>query len=238
MLVCAAAGCGRVNFDARTDGAVGTVDAADTSLIAHYELEDVAFDGVIDSTGHGHTGFCQTSCPVVQPGKLGNAYQFNGTTDAIGIADAIDLRPANITVTLWFFKTVPGQQCPAQKLLGGGALDSWQLITDVNEAVGVCTTRDTSGACDATAPATYMLNRWHHFAYVATGTRHLAYLDGIPVLDAFSAAGAVAYDGALLLLGADIDFGTTYCFMQGRIDDVRIYGRVLDPAEILALAAQ
>lgn len=241
MLVWCGTACGHVNFDDRTDAPdtsdVRDAQQSDPSLIAHYEFDDDPNDGVLDSTGHGHTGGCNTTCPAVEPGKLGGAYRFNGATDFIVVPDSIELRPAAITATVWMFRTsATVSHCLLQKLYGTTTMNSWQSNVTANGVVQICTTATAAGGrCDQSPPNTHMTNRWHHIAYIETGTSHGLYVDGVEILRFQT---AIIYDAGPVLIGADIDNGMTLCTMEGLLDDARIYNRVLSDAEIAALAAE
>ena len=70
---------------------------------------------------------------------------------------------------------------------------------------------------------------WHHVAVTSDGETIRAYLDGVPLGRPYPVALA-PFTGPLQLgawpLGAPVDF------LGGWLDDVRIYGRALSPAEI------
>ncbi|HEY5924001.1 MAG TPA: LamG domain-containing protein [Kofleriaceae bacterium] len=230
-LLLALPACGRCEFDAEP------IDAMpDPSLIAHYRFDDDPLDGVLDSTGNGHTGGCNTTCPVVETGKLGKAYRFNGTSDYIVVPDASDLRPPSLTASMWLFKTeASGVDCLVSKLYGAVSLNSWQLVSDASGDLNICTTGATSGRCDRTVANVVTANRWHHIAYVHTGTDHVGYIDGIEMVRATI---DITYDTGRLLFGADIDNATEYCVLAGLMDDVRIYNRALAQTELTELAKQ
>jgi hypothetical protein len=231
VLLCA---CGRIGFDpSATDSAAP--DASDPSLVAHYQLDDDPNDGVLDSTGHGLGGSCETTCPMPEPGKIGKAYRFNGTTDFIRVLDAQLFHTPTVTSTVWVKLDLLREQCIVQKRLGPTFRNSWQLeIDDALGRVGICTTPfpETDGRCDQGGQVA--ANEWHHLAVVEDGTMHRGYLDGTEVI-----AAPVAqpdYDDGPVLIGADIDDTTPFCFVAGLIDDVRIYDRVLGVDELAALA--
>jgi hypothetical protein len=225
------AACGRLDFDVAGDAP----DNADPSLIAHYRFDDDPNDGVLDSSGRGHDGTCVASCPVLEPGHIGGAYQFNGTTDIIAVVDAIDLRPAALTAAVWFSRPAQEIDCLVQKLYGTNTQDSFQLIARDTGELQVCTATISADTCDNSGPNFVTSQQWHHLAVVETGTTHQAYADGQLV---FAAPATIVYDDGRVLIGGDLDFGTPVCQTQGLIDDVRIYNRALMQPELAALAAQ
>jgi hypothetical protein len=85
------------------------------------------------------------------------------------------------------------------------------------------------------------LNTWQHIAVVydvsSTANDPLIYLDGSPLLvtEANTPSGSVRSDASINLRLGNYAGGTTHTF-DGKIDDARIYDRMLNPTEISAAA--
>jgi hypothetical protein len=80
------------------------------------------------------------------------------------------------------------------------------------------------------------LGQWHHVAGVFDATSGLlrVYVDGVADGDVTAPFHVLFEPGEPLLIGAgDVDFGRR--FLDGALDDVRIYARALSDAEILEL---
>jgi hypothetical protein len=124
----------------------------------------------------------------------------------------------------------------AGKRLGTADKNSWQLIVDSMNEFTICTTQDaTTGRCDKSAPGTITTGVWHHLAMVWNGTNQLGYVDGARVI---AAPIGMSYDAGLVLIGGDINnTNPPEVFFAGRLDELQIYERALDAAEIAALAA-
>ena len=209
----------------RTD--VGAITAP---LIAHYEFEGNAGAGVPDSSGNGHDGACVSGCPGDTGGKFGAAYNFNGSSNVISVPDASSLRPSAITVTIWVNLRSSANQGIVQKVYGAANLNSWQLMINSMGALEAC-----AGAICTGPTLSVSLNAWHHLAYVGTGARLELYLDGVLLAGSPSSH---AYDAGDITIGADRDNGVEVGFVDGYLDDVRIYAGALDAASIAALAAE
>jgi hypothetical protein len=74
---------------------------------------------------------------------------------------------------------------------------------------------------------------WHHLAHVYDGSLHTIYVDGAEV----ASAAAPLPRGALWAFMLGSHAGDTNEFFRGKLDDLRLWGRPLGPAEIAALAA-
>lgn len=243
-LLCALAACGRIDFDPRDEAGAGgndggdasSLDATDTSLIAYYRFDDDPGDGVLDSTGHGHTGACNPTCPTVVAGKLGGAYELDGVDTGVEVMSAAALEVTPISITAWVFRTLDTpQQSIVTKLYGTTTRNSWQLVVDGGEALMICTTSSPgSGTCSNSGANLVTLNAWTHVAYVYDGTTARGYLRGVEFA---TSTLPLAYDGRSILIGIDIDNSAFSAPFVGRIDDVRIYGRALSPQEVARLAA-
>jgi hypothetical protein len=122
-----------------------------------------------------------------------------------------------------------GFGCVFAKRYQNTTLDSWQFCSFLDR--WRLTTLNTPIIGPAVA-----LNNWQHFAVTwdMNTTELRLYVDGTaydqPV------RGDVHVDGGALIIGADIDNDTPLALFPGTIDDVRVYDRALEPAELQALA--
>ncbi len=236
------AGCGRIGFgpagDPVGDGSATADVGPSEALIAHWQFEDVPGDGVLDSTGHGHTARCLTSCPTIDvAGKRGAGYRFDGVDDMLEVADAADFHIGGpLTLALWLDWTPDGGEVSLlTKRFGPSFRNSFQLSLRADGAMHICSTEALDlGRCDDTAAGVVPANTWTHLAYVFDGTSHVGYVDGVEVIRMPT---TISYDEGLVYLGGDIDDSTPLFFVGGVLDDVRIYGRELAVAELAGLAA-
>ncbi len=213
------------------------VDEATSDLILHYAFDPQ--EGLVarDSSGHGNDG--QLVDAQVAPGFVGNGLRFDGSRGYIQTPSSDSLMPDEITLATWvkldgalaqpgtlIFKRNQGYNdnesyClelrpsgAARLVLGNGA---WQRTLDSQATLG-------SG-------------RWHHVAATFSQPTMKVYVDG-----QLSATGS--YDMPLqhnpntdLLIGVRDHLAHSMdSFADCTMDDVRIYGRVLSPAEIAELA--
>jgi hypothetical protein len=217
------AACGRLDFD-----------PVDGDLIASYPLDGIAGGEAIDATGHGHTGLCDDAagtCPRVVPGHHGNAVQFDGTDDVFVIASSPAFATPEFTVTLWVRLDTPPANtgCLVGKTYGEATDNSWQLcINSPNNKLEF-----DSNNQNLSAPGVLPTGSWHHVAIRWDGVTKILSFDGA---DLVSSAAAIAFDPGSLTLGADLDAGARVAPIAATLDEVRVYSRALEPAELVDLA--
>jgi hypothetical protein len=197
-----------------------------------------AFEGnALDTSGNGYDGTPNALSYVV--GKVGaQAGQFNGTSSYISIPRSIT---DNFTVAMWVKTTdttgtAGGQWWSGKGLVdgevGGGGADWGTAILNGKFVLGV-----GSAGGDTTIASSVNINdgTWHHVA----ATRNN-----------FSGAMAVYVDGVLRGSGTGPTGSRTWPpnlrigslqtgnnFLNGTLDDVRLYDRILTTNEIAALIA-
>ncbi len=233
--------CGRLAFDPLDDAGTsgsgpigeaspgdGMADAADAELLLHLAFES---DGLLVDRARGHAASCHGTCPPMTTGRIGaTAVDFSGT-QCIEIADAADLRPASFTTSLWanvdapaadgemFSRPRNGETTSNNVMeLFSGANGNWTLI------VG-----------GATIGRPVAAGAWHHAALVVDAGTLTVYIDGSAM--GSMPTGALGYATDPYLIGCERDNNVDVFRLRGSVDDVRMYGRALAPAEIAALAA-
>jgi hypothetical protein len=234
-LVCllALVGCGRISFDARSDGAVDgqgpadvSADAADSALLVHASFET----GIVDERGHTIT--CLGGCPFVTAGHVGAGSVFFNNGQCLEVADAPDLHPPVYTVMSWAAVFVPAQNAELfARPLNGATTSNDTFEAWVQPDSGVVLL--ANGVQSLTTGLDVTL--WHHYAGVFDGGTLITYVDGAPIDT--RPAGTTMYGPDPFLIGCDRDNAAEVAHVQGNFDDVRFYGRVLGATEIAAIAA-
>ena len=192
----------------------------------------------VDSSGNSRTATLAAGATPFNPGRVGTrALGLNGTTGyASHASPAVDTSDS-YTVAAWVyldvltdwqtFASIDGvANSPFYLQYSGGFLRFAQQSADSN----------TSYAVSVTGPAP-AINTWYHVAGVynkTAGTIEL-FVNGVSQGTATALPGWTAFGDTVV--GAAKWDGNRTNFTDGRLDDVRFYGRVLTPAEIQALAA-
>lgn len=190
------------------------IDTGGTPIpaLAWYKLDG----DVLDSSGNGRNGTVIDA--VVTNGYFGQAYYFNGLNDAINMSiPALDAG----TVSAWVRSDfdVTSLRC----VVGGTGL-SWSLCLSSVNAVRLTAGNfsNVSSANNTTVPL-----QWSHIAFSADGTNTIVYHNGESV-----ALGTQSGGFTPTRIGRRSNDSTIFQNMVGVIDDVRVYNRVLSPANI------
>lgn len=234
LVLLALVGCGRISFDPARDGAINDGPKADVSGdTANSDLLfEVSFDNGILDDARGHTVGCINGCPALTAGHVGAGSAIFNTTECIAIADASDLHPVTYTFAVWAAIPVPSQNSELiARPLDGATMSGDTFEIWVQPDSGVVTAANGVQTLKTGLDVTL----WHHYAGVFDGSSLISYIDGA-VVGTMAGAGTSMYGPDPYLLGCDRDNGAEIALLNGSLDDARLYGRVLDPAEIAALA--
>ncbi|HMJ11436.1 MAG TPA: LamG-like jellyroll fold domain-containing protein, partial [Polyangiaceae bacterium] len=205
-----------------------------TELLLHYRFDQLTEAGtVLDSSGYGRHGALQGAAALSAGGRAGSALELDGATGYLQIPDGVISEAAAMTVAAWV------------KL---DEIRPWARIFDFGGANGfaylTASTHDARARYSAfagftnegtlTGPA-LPAGAWKHVALTTTGRDYRLFVDGV------EAANALTVPVAPRDIGANVAnwIGRSRFpdpLLDGRIDDFRIYERVLTQAEIAALA--
>lgn len=219
----------------------------ESGLVGYYPFNGNA----LDESGNAHHGVVHGA--VLTTDRFGNtaqAYQFDGSTAYIQVADSVPLRLANTDFTLsaWVYETARNSSWQDAILTKRGSTTTrsngwfWSIRGNLEDSafpVGSLYYQGSGGNDPAASSGTPVpLRGWHHIVTVYDNANHSMkmYVNG--VLDCISnnIPSPNPNTSASLHIGHDIaDVNNGYHF-HGKIDDVRLYNRTLSPAEIWQLA--
>ncbi|HEY4178777.1 MAG TPA: LamG domain-containing protein [Kofleriaceae bacterium] len=239
MLLCA---CGRIGFDASSDGGVMTPDARPlpAGIVAWLPFDDDPSDGADvfgPDYGPGATAACVGPCPVAAPGIVAGAATFAG--GPVSLPDSAALRLGNGSITAWINPTTlpagSGSESIVGRPYGGMVSDSYELL------IGSAPSLQAGGDSDTGGPYVFgnypaAPGTWIHVAFTWDDSAERLYANGVEVVN--DVPFTKLYDAHDVYVGGDIDDGTMAAFFDGSLDDVRIYNRALTAAEVLALATR
>lgn len=197
---------------------------SDASLVGYYR-----FEGNSNATVIGPNG--TDSNMTYATGKYGQAAVFNDVNGQINLGSTINLGSGSWSVCCWVKRTnAPGDH----SIVGqgdGGSPGSQVVFTGLstNDKMSVRFSTYDWEAALGTFPGD---NIFHHyvFTYNTSDNAMKLYRDGA-LLDSTTMAGDPSYSGKNLTVGALRNQN----FMDGQIDDLGFFTRVLTAAEILRL---
>ena len=205
------------------------------SLTFDAEENGTAPGAVLDASGNDHHATLgngdATDAPLwTAEGRYLGAYDF--TDDLMTVASDLG-DPTALTFALWFKK--PQLTEGSEYLVDARTNGNWWLLYDYSSGACTDTGANLCFYAKAEVPAAMLeAGRWHHVAVTANETASKIYLDG-SLVD--SGAGFDPDLGAGLILGARYAATTSGGFNEftGAMDEVLIYDRVLNDAEVTAL---
>ncbi len=223
-----------------TDDSTG--EGPDPSLLIHIDFEGELAVGLVNHGSIGGVAACEgDTCPAPFEGPIGSAGVFDGLDDCARIEHVPALAPEQFTLAMWAYREVPepGFDAAFTKPVGMLAYNTWRMTLQGDPKLGELLNVHVGLADDMGVDgyASLPLGEWKHFAATWTGDALTTYVDGVFVESLPSTL--IEVDEHPVYVGCDDDhdpLGLVH-FVHGALDDVRMYDRVLDEAEIAELHA-
>jgi hypothetical protein len=205
--------------------------AAPTSgLVAAFSFDEGRGATVVDASGNRHAG--TASRTVWTTGRHGRALAFSGSRSWVTVprSAALDLGSA-LTLEAWVYPTALGTGWRAvlfKEDRGGSTSGQAYALYASTKARAPLAMAFGSKEARAFGSRPLPLGRWTHLASTYDGRTLRLYVNGAEA-GSTSLAGATPRTNGPLRIGGDSLWGE---YFRGRIDDVRVYSRALDPAQI------
>lgn len=213
-------------------------------LVGYWKMDEVGVSGsnwtATDSSGNSNsgTGSGNASVGTTAPGKFGNGGYFDGNNDYLTVPDASNINiTGELTVAGWFYDNNANYNHDITPILcksDNNGMDEPYCIKIVYREIvfqvrsgwnqeTVSYDLDNNG---------YASQKWQHFTITRDSSNKVRiYINGELKAGPTSIQAAVGNSTSLFIgseSGSDYDF-------NGKLDEIRIYNRVLDPAEVKAL---
>jgi len=201
-------------------------------LVAYYPFNGNAND----ESGNGNNGIVNGATLTVDRfGKSNSAFSFNGAANYISVQNNSLLCPQNFTLSLWFYST---SSIPFGTLLNKQYGSTVGQSYDIYFQFGTLMFTVDGSVNELSHIGTIAQDTWYNVLCVFDPNSNSSklYVNGLFV--AQGVASTVQYDTHPLIIGAESDNNSVYNFFGGSIDDIRIYNRPLNEAEIQALYSE
>lgn len=217
------------------------IQPVDTGLVGHWTFDGNDIDWsnasaeIKDVSGRGNHGDALGSLATtsVIPGKLGQALSFNGTSDYVSVPYGIPA--SNFSIALWvkFVDTDTNTEGIAynSESLGGSSSDK-NIFLGWNGSFHTFVFRVWDGSEKETVATTDPDNNtWYHVVAVHNGSNIRLYVNGVQEGTPTTAGSTSVIDNYYLGYSDQV----VDSYLDGSIDDVRIYNRALSATEIANL---
>jgi hypothetical protein len=212
-----------------------------SGLVAYYPFSGNAND--LSSFGNNATtpsGYIAPTMTTDRHGNMSSAYLFSGINSFLQANDAPQLRPQNLTLSHWaYIDNNSGIRSMVGKSYLSTVCDAYtSFLFNGNFAATSCSAISNnafpSGFLNNTTASTGV---WKFVTYVFDDDNNTLklYIDGVLVNSITSWNNPLVYDNAPLQIGASLEGGNLDFYFAGKLDDIRLYNRVLSNAEITAL---
>lgn len=223
-----------------SSGSPAPCPAPEPGLLAYYPLDETADATTVkDCSGHGHDGTV-LSAGVWSDGKVGGAFTTSASAGCIdlGAPSELLLESSSFTVAAWSKVEAFGTAQLSYYLVGRSALPQaagWRLGTDPDRTWSAKLSDTASGVLLVASEEDQPEGAWTHVAATfEKGSKVTLYVNGLP-------AGSTPYTAIVADTSATLRIGCrgdNNGYLHGSVDEVRIYGIVLDAAAIKTLAAR
>ncbi|HEY2479284.1 MAG TPA: LamG domain-containing protein [Solirubrobacterales bacterium] len=206
----------------------GRASAAAFAPVVEYSFDEDPGEGTTleDLSGNGHTATIH-GAEWTPHGRYGGAMQFDGEDDYLSVPASSELDlTEELTLEAWIRPAEAPRWMDILMRENSGEPDhTYTLDTHWGNPYGDLSTNESLVEDEEAAP----LHAWTHVAFTDDGAHDRLYVDGV-LVDTGPATPVANADGELKI-GGD---STATEFFDGRIDEVRIYDRVLTGAEVAA----
>ena len=199
-------------------------------LVAAYGFEETSGPAVTDSSGLNNAGTIINNAARTAAGKIGRAIDFDGVNDYVSVADAnsLDLT-TGMTLEAWVqLDTVSPWRTAIFKEKPGSVVYDLYATNASNSPQGEA--RFGSAMVQTPAPPALTAGVWTHLAVTYDGAALRVYRNGTQAAS-IARTGAIQTSTGALRIGGNLIWGE---YLDGRIDEVRIYNRALSAGEISA----
>ncbi len=214
----------------------------DSGLAGYWKMDDGSGTSATDSSTNGNTGTL-TNGPTWTTGQIGGAVDFDGVNDYISFASNIPFNSDDFTIASWIYLDgSPGGDVPVstiflQRITGAGAGQPVVNLELSSTHVPAMSIRDNVGsAVTATGTTALSTGVWHHVTGIKTSSSIRVLVNGVQVASAsHSLSGDFDAGADIRVIGKSRYEEVDHGFLNGKLDDIRVYKRALASDEVTNL---
>ncbi len=203
-------------------------------VVAHYELDEtsgsIAYDSSLAANHATYVGAPSLAVAGPNASELGTAVELNGTTQYVTSGKSLLNGLQQFTVAGWiYFDSLTANR----SFFGQNDVIEFGINSGEGQ-IHLWTANGGSFYISGTLTA----GRWVHVAAVGDGDSISVYVDGVLVFMGGSSIGSGTYGSSIypFKIGEGV-YDASGEYLDGRVDDVRVYSRALCASEIEALVA-
>ncbi len=205
-------------------------DSLEKGMVGYWKLDDASGTSATDSSGNANTGTL-TNGPTWTTGQIGGATDFDGTNDYVDAGNGSSLRlNGPLTMSFWMY----GRGSSVDAYIAGTAgtnLEGYSC-THHNGATVYCYVQSGANSVSAAVGT----NTWAHITLTWDGTTGTngkkLYVNGTLQSQGTSSQSALSGWGNFRI-GEDAT--ATRTRFNGKVDELRVYNRVLSAEEVTKL---
>jgi arabinan endo-1,5-alpha-L-arabinosidase len=206
-----------------------------TELLLHYEFERVTSGNVVDSSGYERHGALRGAAALTPNGRNGSALDLNGVDAYVQLPDGVLDGVRSVTIATWVNLA---RVDPWSRIFDfGGSAGSFAFLTPSTHDGLLRYSAFTALGKEGVVTAPGLVPQvWKHVAVTHNGRDYRLYVDGVEAGNALT----VPVPLSDLVHSVESWIGRSRFpdpLLTGRVDDFRIYDRVLTQREIATLAS-
>ena len=210
------------------------VAAAPGAMFAHWKFNETSGTTAVDSIA-GRNGTLNAGASFTA-GKFSNSLALNGSNSYVSLpAGVVSSLSGNFSIAAWVYVNVNGTWARLFDFGTGTAVYMYLAPASGGNTVRYGITTSSSGGEQTLNGPVLSAGAWHHVAVTLSGTTGILFVDGV----------GVGTNTSMTLKPASLGSTTqNYLgksqwpdpYLNGRVDDFRIYNVALSSAQVVALA--